>query len=185
MYVDVAPPRAGRAAELSLITRFLRRAEEAGATLILAGAPGAGKTLLLDLAAEQAEASGSTVLRGRGVRRESDVAFGVLNQLLLPLTRYCAGLGETHRRALRAPLGAGDGSTPDRLQLSAAVFELLRLARADMPIVLVIDDLPLLDPMSADVLGFLARRMSGSRIGFPFPGARRPGAGARPGRGAG
>jgi DNA-binding CsgD family transcriptional regulator len=166
MYVDVAPSRVGRAAELSLITRFLRRAEDAGATLVLSGAPGAGKTLVLDLAAAKAEASGFTVLRGRGVRPEADVPFGVLNQLLLPLTRYCPGLEETHRRALRAPLGAGDGSAPDRLRVSAAVFELLRLARADGPLILVVDDLPLLDRVSADVLGFLARRTSGSRIGF-------------------
>ena len=166
MYVDVAPSRVGRAAELSLIARFLRRAEDAGATLVLSGEPGAGKTFMLNLTAETAAAPGITVLRGRGVQSEADVAFGVLNQLLLPLAPYCAGLGEAHRSALRAPLGVGDHDNPDRLQVSTAVFELLRLARADSRLLLVIDDLPLADRQSADVLGFLARRMSGSRIGF-------------------
>ena len=166
MYVDVAPPRAGRAAELSLIARFLRRAEDVGAALILSGEPGAGKTFLLDLSAEMAEAPGTTVLWGRGVQSEADVAFGVLNQVLLPLARYGAGLEEAHRWALRAPLGAGDRGTPDRLRVSTAVFELLRLARAGSRLLLVIDDLHLVDRQSADVLSFLARRLSGSRIGF-------------------
>ena len=166
MYEEVASSPVGREAELSLIQRFLRKSADIGAALIVSGEPGAGKTLVLDRAAEMAAAAGITVLRGHGVRSETDVAFGVLNQLLTPLTRYCAGLEDMHRSALRAPLGAGDGSIPDRLQMSAAVIELLRLARADAPLLIVIDDLPLLDRLSAGILGFLARRVSGSRIGF-------------------
>lgn len=163
----MAPPPVGRAAELSLIARFLRKSEDAGAALLLSGEPGAGKTFLLDHAAEKAAASGITVLRGRCVPSEADVAFGVLNQVLLPLAPYCAGLEETHRRALMAPLGTGDGSSaPDKLQVSNAVIALLRLARADSPLLLVVDDLQLLDRLSMDVFGFLARRIAGTRIGF-------------------
>jgi AAA ATPase-like protein len=76
MYWDVAPPPVGRAAELSLIARFLRESEDAGAALILSGEPGAGKTFLLDHAAEKAAASGIAVFRGRCVPSEADVAFG-------------------------------------------------------------------------------------------------------------
>jgi ATP/maltotriose-dependent transcriptional regulator MalT len=53
--------------------------------LLLSGTPGVGKTLVLDVAAEMAAASGTTVLRGRGIGSEADIAFGVLNQVLLPL----------------------------------------------------------------------------------------------------
>lgn len=166
MYEDIAPSPVGRTTELSLIAGFARKAKNTGAALILSGEPGTGKTLLLDHAAKIATASGITVLRGRGVQAEADVTFGVLNQLLLPLARYSSRLEDIHRRALEAPFGAGDVGIPDRLQVSAAVIELLRLAREDSPLILVIDDLPLLDRLSADVLGFLARRMSGSRIGF-------------------
>jgi DNA-binding CsgD family transcriptional regulator len=166
MYEDVSPPPVGRVAELSLIAGFVRKAKATGAALILSGEPGVGKTFLLDQAAKIATASGITVLRGRGVHAEADVTFGVLNQVLLPLARYSPKLEDIHRRALEAPLGAADIGIPDRLQVSAALIELLRLAREDSPLVLIIDDLPLLDRLSADVLGFLSRRMSGSRIGF-------------------
>jgi DNA-binding CsgD family transcriptional regulator len=165
MYEDVSP-LVGRDAELSLIAGFLGKAQTTGAALILSGEPGAGKTLLLDQAVKTAEASGITVLRGRGVQAEADVAFGVLNQVLLPLAPYSSRLEDMHRRALTALLGAGDAGIPNRLQMSAAVIGLLRLARADSPLILVIDNLQLLDPLSADVLGFVARRLSGSRIGF-------------------
>lgn len=166
MYEGVEHAPVGRAVELSLITGFLRNAESTGAALILSGEPGAGKTLLLDVAAKMATASGMTVLRGCGVRAESDVAFGVLNQVLLPVARYSSRLADMHRRALAAPLGSGNGVVPDRLQVSAAVIELLSMARTGPGLILIIDDLPLLDRRSADVLGFLARRTSGSRIGF-------------------
>jgi DNA-binding NarL/FixJ family response regulator len=148
------------------MNRFLSKAEATGAALILSGEPGIGKTLILDLAAEMAAASGITVLRGRGVQAEADVPFGVLNQVLLPLERYVPRLEDMQRRALKAPLGAGDVGVPDRLRVSAAVIELLRLARADSGLILIIDDLQLLDELSADVLGFLARRTSGARFGF-------------------
>lgn len=166
MYEDVTPAPVGRAAELSLISGFLRKAESAGAALILSGEPGVGKTLLLDAAATMATASGMTVLRGYGVPAESDVAFGVLNQVLVPIAGYSSRLEDMHRRALAAPLGSGNGIVPDRLQVSAAVIELLGMARTGSGLILIIDDLPLLDQLSADVLGFLARRTSGSRIGF-------------------
>ena len=40
----------GRAPEIALIKAFLRRAAEAGEALLIAGEPGAGKTLMLDAA---------------------------------------------------------------------------------------------------------------------------------------
>jgi DNA-binding CsgD family transcriptional regulator len=155
-----------RPAEVALLRTFLRGAADAGGALLVSGEPGAGKTLLLDMAAEMAAASGTAVLRGRGVRSEADVGFGALNQVLLPLVPYCPLLAETHRRALRVPLGLDDGPPPDQLLVSAAALELLRHASRASAVLIVIDDLPLLDRQSACVLSFVSRRVSGSRIGF-------------------
>ena len=156
----------GRSAGLTLISTFLRRAADAGGALLVSGEPGVGKTLLLDVAAEMAAASGTAVLRGRGAQSEADVGFGALNQVLLPLVPYYPLLAETHRRALKVPLGLDDGPPPDQLLVSAAVLELLRRASRTSAVLIVIDDLPLLDRQSACVLSFVSRRVSGSRIGF-------------------
>jgi predicted ATPase len=43
---------------------------------------------------------------------------------------------------------------------------LLQKVAADSPLLLVIDDLPWIDRASAAVLGFIARRLSGSRVRF-------------------
>ena len=131
----------GRSAELTLISTFLRRAADAGGALLVSGEPGVGKTLLLDVAATMAAASGTAVLRGRGVHSEAEVGFGALNQVLLPLVRYCPLLAETHRRALRVPLGLDDGPPPDQLLVSAAALELLRRASRASAVLIVIDDL--------------------------------------------
>jgi predicted ATPase len=64
-------------------------------------------------------------------------------------------------------LGVREGSSPDQLLLSNAALALLvRAAKAKGPVLLVVDDLPWLDRPSAVLLGFVARRLAGSRAGF-------------------
>jgi DNA-binding CsgD family transcriptional regulator len=50
--------------------------------------------------------------------------------------------------------------------VSNATLALLRHAAADRPLLVIVDDLPWLDRASAGVLGFVARRLAGSRVGF-------------------
>jgi tetratricopeptide (TPR) repeat protein len=71
-----------------------------------------------------------------------------------------------HRDALNAALGSGEGPPPGRLLVSAATLTALRQAAASSPVLVIVDDLPLLDRASASVLGFVARRLAGSRLGF-------------------
>jgi DNA-binding CsgD family transcriptional regulator len=63
-------------------------------------------------------------------------------------------------------LGLGEGAPPDRLVVSSAVVALLRAAGVHRPLLVAVDDLPWLDRASAAVLGFAARRVAGSRVGF-------------------
>jgi DNA-binding CsgD family transcriptional regulator len=63
-------------------------------------------------------------------------------------------------------LGLDEGPPPDRLAVSTAVLSLLGLAAGDGPLLLIVDDLPWLDRMSAAVLALVARRLPGRRIGF-------------------
>ncbi len=50
--------------------------------------------------------------------------------------------------------------------VSNAALSVLRQAAEVRPLLLVVDDLQWLDRASADVLSFVARRLSGSRVGF-------------------
>jgi hypothetical protein len=128
----------GRDAELRRIRELL----DAGhGTLLLRGAPGAGKTALLDAAATAAQAARRTVLRADAVGFEHDIPFAAVHQLVYPLSRD--------------PIG----TTRDPLAVAARVLGLLDGAAADRPLLLLVDDVPRVDPQSAAVLGFAVRRL--------------------------
>lgn len=61
-----------------------------GSLLLLESGPGLGKSSLLDLAAEQAEALGVRVLRARGSEHEQALPFGGVLQLFEGVLRRCA-----------------------------------------------------------------------------------------------
>jgi DNA-binding CsgD family transcriptional regulator len=162
----VAEVLVGRGGELALIDAFIERACTSGDTLLLFGEPGAGKTALLDAAAGAASDAGTLVLRAAGVEFEADLAFSGLHQVLLPLLDEFGQLSAAHRDALNVALGYGEGPPPDRLLVSTATLTVLREAAAASPVLVIVDDLPWLDRASAGVLGFVARRLAGSRVGF-------------------
>ena len=156
----------GRGGELALIGAFLDRAGTDGEALLLSGEPGVGKTALLNAAADAASEAGTRVLRAAGVEFEADMPFSGLHQALLAVSEEFAQLSATHRDALNVALGFGEGPVPDRLLVSNAALTVLHRVAAARPVLVVVDDLPWLDRASAVVLGFVARRLAGSRIGF-------------------
>ncbi|MFF5442118.1 ATP-binding protein [Streptomyces achromogenes] len=165
--VAPASPRLlGRDADLAFIQSFLGNAEVHGAALLLSGEAGVGKSAVLDAVAAGAAHNGVRVLRAAGVQFEADISYAGLNQLLVPLFDELDVLDNPHRDALRVAVGIGGGPAPDRLLTSTAVLLLLRLTAAQTPLLLVVDDLPWLDRATNAVLGFVARRLVGSRIGF-------------------
>ncbi len=175
---DAAQPGAprglvGRGTELELIRAFLARAQADGGALLLFGEPGVGKTVLLHTAADAASFEGTRVLRAGGVEFEANVPYSGLHQLLLPLLEEIAQLDRTHREALNVALGFGVGPAPDRLVMSNATLSLLHRAAAGQPLLMIVDDVPWLDRASAVVVGFVARRLAGTRVGFLA--ASRPG----------
>ena len=155
----------GRAKQVERICKFLAAGDRGGA-LLLSGQVGVGKTALLNAAAGVASSAGTRVLRAAGVEFEADVSYSALNQLLFPLSGAFDDLDGAHREALRVAVGFGSGPPPDRLVVSSATLMLLRGAATAEPLLLVVDDLPWMDRASAAVLGFVARRLDGSRVSF-------------------
>ncbi|PSM42914.1 LuxR family transcriptional regulator [Streptomyces dioscori] len=156
----------GRDADLAFIQSFFGNSDVQGAALLLSGEAGVGKTAVLDAVAANAPGDGVRVLRAAGVQFEADFSYAGLNQLLIPLFDDFEVLDVVHRDALRVAVGIGSGPAPDRLLTSTAVLLLLRLLSARTPLLLVIDDLPWLDRATNAVLGFVARRLIGSHVGF-------------------
>ncbi len=156
----------GRDEELAVVSEFLGRAAHGDAMLVL-GEHGAGKTALLDAAAERAMARGVKVLRASGVEFEADIPFAGLHQVLWPMVEeFEQLLCDQHRGALNVALGLKGGPAPDRLLVCNATLTLVRQVSKIRPLLIIVDDLHWLDRATAPVLGFLARRLAGTAAGF-------------------
>jgi DNA-binding CsgD family transcriptional regulator len=140
--------------------------------LVVRGEPGVGKSVLLDYLADQA--AGCRVEHAAGVQSEMELAFAGLHQLCAPVLDRVEGLPVPQREALRTAFGISAGPAPDRFLVGLAVLNLLSEAAAERPLLCVVDDAQWLDRASAQVLGFVARRLAAEPVGVVF-GARIPG----------
>ncbi|MFC5659910.1 helix-turn-helix transcriptional regulator [Streptomyces nogalater] len=168
------PALAGRGPEQALLRRVLdgARAGSGGTGTLLQGAPGLGKTALLDWAHDEARARGFTVLRAVGSEAEAGVAFGALHQLLWPLTDRMRALPEPQRRALAFALGEAPEPVPGGFLVGAAVLALLAGEARMRPVLVLVDDLQWVDSSSAAVFAFLQRRTA--EVPLAFVSAGRP-----------
>ena len=143
-----------------------------GRTLVVRGEPGVGKTALLEYLAEHA--TGCRVVRVAGVQSEIELAFAGVHQLCAPMLDRLQRLPAPQRAALRIAFGLGSGSAPDRFLVGLATLGLLAGAAEEHPLVCLVDDEQWLDQASAQVLGFVARRLEAESVGLVFA-ARVPG----------
>jgi DNA-binding CsgD family transcriptional regulator len=159
-----AGPLLGRDAEAALLTSLLDRIEDSGGALVLRGEPGIGKSRLLEEAAALAQERGIALLSTRGVQSEARLAFAGLHQLLRPVRARAADLVPSHRAALDAAFGLRDDGPPEHFRIAMAALDLLSEVASDAPLLLIAEDVHWLDPPSADVLAFVARRLESDPI---------------------
>jgi len=161
------PELRGRRLERRVLDRLVDavRAGESRA-LVVAGEPGVGKTALLDYLAGQA--SGFRVVRAAGVQSEMELAFAALHQLCAAMLDRLERLPVPQRDALRTAFGLSAGPAPDRFLVGLAVLGLLSEAAGERPLVCLVDDQQWLDRASAQVLGFVARRLAAEPVGLVF-----------------
>jgi hypothetical protein len=132
------------------------------AVLVIRGEAGIGKTALLHYSARQA--SGRRVVQLAGVESELELPLAALHQLCTPLLGELPTLPEPQQYALQVAFGLAAGSAPDRFLVGLAVLSLLAEAAATRPLVCLIDDAQWLDDASAQVLGFVGRRMQAESV---------------------
>jgi tetratricopeptide (TPR) repeat protein len=138
----------------------------AGRALVVRGEPGVGKTALLDYLAEHA--SGFRVARAAGVQSEMELPFAGVHQVCAPMLDRLRHLPAPQRAALRTAFGLEAGSAPDRFLVGLAVLSLLSEVAAEHPLLCLVDDVQWLDQASAQVLGFVARRLAAESVGLVF-----------------
>ncbi|MFF4622667.1 helix-turn-helix transcriptional regulator [Nonomuraea jabiensis] len=134
-----------------------------GQALILRGETGVGKSTLLDHVAGLA-APEHRVIRAAGVEAETELPFAGLHQLLYSLLPHSAGLDEGHRAVFDVAFGLREGRAPSVMSLGIAVLDLLSLAASEQPLLLLLDDGQWVDASSAEVCGFVGRRLNGSSV---------------------
>ncbi|NEC33860.1 helix-turn-helix transcriptional regulator [Streptomyces rubrogriseus] len=149
----------GRDSEFGELTALLdsaRRGE--GASVLVSGEAGIGKSLLASAAVETASSAGLGVLSCRGIRGAGAAGFEGLHELLLPLLDRVDALPPRQRTALEVAFGA-EGEPADRLIAGLAALGLLEKATAASPIMVLVEDLHWLDRSTAEIVTFLASRM--------------------------
>ncbi|MFD6021570.1 AAA family ATPase [Streptomyces sp. NPDC060286] len=166
-YYPADPGILGRNAELSRIEALLGAVDGTGPqVLVLVGEPGAGKSTLVDRAAQQGRARGLRPLRVRGSEGEAGLGLSGVHQLLHPLLPGDT-LPTQQREALDRAFGmtaAHHEATLDQMSLCIGVLALIGDAATRQPLLLLVDDVQWLDLGSVDVLGFLARRLEGKPV---------------------
>ena len=134
--------------------------------LVVSGEAGVGKTALLEYLA--GHASGCRLARIAGVQSEMELPFAALHQLCAPMLEKLPGLPAPQRAALEVVLGTSSGPAPDRFLVGLGVLNLLSGIGEQQPLVCLIDDEQWLDRASAQVLGFVARRLDAESVGLVF-----------------
>jgi DNA-binding CsgD family transcriptional regulator len=157
----------GRDEERAALDRLLdaARSGDSGA-LLVRGAPGIGKTALLEYAIDSAP--DFRRLRAVGVQSEMELPFAGLHQLCAPVLDRLDRLPEPQRQALRVAFGLSGGGVPDRFVVGLAALSLLSDAAEDQPLLCAVDDSQWLDQESVLALAFVARRLLAESVAIMF-----------------
>src|SRR3954467_9169964 len=167
MAVTGAPAFRGRSRERQALDGMLDAAPAGqSAALVLRGEAGIGKTALLRYCARQA--SGCRLVQVAGVESEMQLPFAALHQLCAPMLGSLAALVEPQGQALQVAFGLTAGGPPDRFLVGLAVLSLLADVAAARPLICLVDDAQWLDDASAEVLGFVARRLLAESVALLF-----------------
>ena len=115
-----------------------------------------------------ASTRGWQIIRTLGVEAEAELPFSALHQLCSPSLDLLDRLPDPQRDALGAAFGLNPGTGAERFLVGLATLSLLSAVAMEQPLMCLIDDAQWLDRESAQVLGFVARRLSTDPIVMIF-----------------
>ena len=108
--------------------------------------------------------TGWHVARAVGMESEMELAYAGLHQLCAPMLDHLDRLPAPQREALATVFGRSVGAAPDRFLVGLATLTLFAEVAEQQPLVCIVDDAQWLDHASAQILGFVARRLLAERI---------------------
>ena len=129
---------------------------------VLRGEAGVGKSALLGYLVEKA--TGWRVASAVGVEYEMQLPYSGLHQLCAPMLDHLECLPRPQRDALATVFGRSAGPAPDRFLVGLATLTLFTEVAEEQPLVCVVDDAQWLDDESAEIIGFVARRLLAERV---------------------
>lgn len=157
------PKLLGRRAECEALDRLLADALAGRSRVtVLRGEAGVGKSALLRYLSDGV--ADWHVARAVGVESEMELDYAGLHQLCAPMLHRLERLPVPQRGALATVFGLSPGPPPDRFLVGLAVLTLFAEAAEEQPLVCVVDDAQWLDHASAQILGFVGRRLFAERI---------------------
>lgn len=154
----------GRDRELARIEETFASGRTVGATLLVSGEAGIGKTTLVAAARASARRRGDLVLEVVGVEAERELPFAGLQQLLAGELDRADRLDDRLRGGLLTALGLHDGPAPSLFLVAEAALAVLLDARATQPVAVLADDVQWLDPQTHEIVTFLGHRAAASRL---------------------
>jgi DNA-binding SARP family transcriptional activator len=175
------PELAGRDAQIDALRGAWRRAAGGEPSLVMiVGEAGIGKTALAEFVAAEAESDGATVLRTRCYETERSLFLQPIVEAMMPVVAKMpasalgALLGEhapaaaallPEAAALLGPLPPWRGSVDmERRRAFEAVTVFLRGLATRSPVLLLVDDLQYAGQSTVELLHYLGRHTSGSRL---------------------
>jgi len=130
--------------------------------IVLRGEAGVGKSALLGYLSGRV--AGWHVARAAGVESEMELAYAGLHQLCAPMLDHLDRLPAPQRDALATVFGRSAGAAPDRFLVGLATLTLVAEVAEQQPLACIVDDAQWLDHASAQILGFVARRLLAERV---------------------
>jgi DNA-binding SARP family transcriptional activator len=175
------PALVGRAREVAeLRAAWSRAAAGEPAVVMIVGEAGIGKTALAEFIAAEAGRDGATVLRTRCYETERSLFLQPIVEALdpvvsrIPVAELRDMLGQHIASAaavlpaaadLLGPLPPGHGTADiERRRAFDALTTLLRALAVRHPVLLMVDDLQYAGQSTVELLHFLGRQLSGSRL---------------------
>src|SRR5215472_4759324 len=157
------PQLLGRRSECEALDRLLADALAGRSRVtVLRGEAGVGKTARLGYLSGRV--AGWHAARAVGVESEMELAYAGLHQLCAPMLDHIGQLPAPQRDALAAVFRRSTGAAPDRFLVGLATLTLFAEVAEQQPLACIVDDAQWLDRASAQILGFVARRLLAERI---------------------